>query len=99
MAREGTPDRAREHQPFARLHLQIVHIPHAPFLADEAEAWADGLAAADEGSKVMKAPGMAATRRAFWLFMAIGFEGLRSIHMPRVAGTSRAQDDDRHARR
>lgn len=76
-----------------------MHLPQAPFLAVEASARVVSLAAADEGSKVMKAPGMAATRRAFWLFMAIEFEGLHSIHMPRVAGTSRAQDDDRHARR
>ncbi len=76
MAREGTPDCAGEHQPFERLHLQNVHLPHAPFLADETEAFASGPAAADEGSKVMKAPGMAATKRkSLRLFMTIGFEG------------------------
>jgi len=77
MAREGTPDCAGEHQPFERLHLQNKHLPHAPFLAALGwEAASEAPSAVDVGSKVMKAPGMAATKRkSLRLFMTIGFEG------------------------
>ena len=60
--------------PSARLHLQIVHLPQAPFLAAASwvlEAGLDCSAMEAVGSKVRKAPWMETKRRSLRLFMAM----------------------------